>query len=318
VSIGELVQANLTAPPVLAFALGLLAARIGTDLRLPHAVTTLLSTYLLLAIGLKGGQALRETSLDELAVPIVATLIIGLITPLATYGALRHRQRFGVADAAAIAAHYGSVSAVTFTAATGFALAAGREAEGYLPALVAILEVCGIVVALLVAARRLGRATTTALREVVGGKSSLLLAGGVVIGSVSGPDGAAQLAPFFDEPFRGVLTLFLLDLGVVAGLRVAEVRRVGPYLLGFAVVAPLCFGLIGVALATLHGLSPGGAGVFGAMAASASYIAAPAATSVGLPDANPAMALTAALGITFPFNLAIGIPLYAEAATMIG
>jgi hypothetical protein len=115
-----------------------------------------------------------------------------------------------------------------------------------------------------------------------------------------------------------VLTLFLLDLGVVAGLRLAEVRRVGPYLLGFAVVAPLCFGLIGVALATLHGLSPGGAGVFGAMAASASYIAAPAATSVGLPDANPAMALTAALGITFPFNLAIGIPLYAEAATMIG
>lgn len=225
VSIGELVQANLTAPPVLAFALGLLAARIGTDLRLPHAVTTLLSTYLLLAIGLKGGQALRETSLDELAVPIVATLIIGLITPLATYAALRHRQRFGVADAAAIAAHYGSVSAVTFTAATGFALAAGREAEGYLPALVAILEVCGIVVALLIAARRLGRS---------------------------------------------------------------------------------------------HGLSPGGAGVFGAMAASASYIAAPAATSVGLPDANPAMALTAALGITFPFNLAIGIPLYAEAATMIG
>lgn len=317
-SIGELVHANLTAPPVLAFALGLLAARLGTDLRLPAAVSSLLSTYLLLAIGLKGGQALRDTSIGELALPVLGTILVGALTPALVYAALRRRSRFGVSDAAGIAAHYGSVSVVTFTAATGFAIAAGKPAEGYLPALVAILEICGIVVALTIASSRLGQSTTAAVREVVTGKSSLLLVGGMVIGAVSGPDGASQIAPFFEEPFRGVLTLFLLDLGVVAGLRLAEVRKVGAYLVGFAIVAPITLGILGVVVATLEGLSPGGAGVFGAMAASASYIAAPAATGVGLPDANPALSLTAALGITFPFNLAIGIPLYAEVATALG
>lgn len=315
----ELALSNLTHPAILAFVLGIIAALVRSDLHIPAGAAKLLSSYLLLAIGLKGGAALTEASPSELAGPVGATLVLGVVTPVVAYLVLKRWGRFSVVDAAGIAAHYGSVSAVTFAAALTFATAAGATAEQFLPALVALLEIPGILIALAIAHRtRTGGGLRKAVTEVLAGSSMLLLIGGIAIGAVSGPAGRELVAPVFTAPFAGVLVLFLLHLGITAGHRLRDVRASGPFLIGFAIVMPLAGGAVGAAAGTLAGLSPAGAAVFGAMAASASYIAAPAAVEVSLPEANLAPALTASLGITFPFNLALGIPLYFALATALG
>lgn len=311
----DLARTNLTAVPVLAFVLGVVASRLRSDLRFPPAITSFLSAYLLFAIGLKGGTAMTRTSFGELWFPTVVTLLIGVTVPLAVFGLFRRAGRFSVVDAAAIAAHYGSVSAVTFTAAVAFVAAAGAPAEGFMPALVAILEVPGIIVALVVAQHYgSGEGLKDALHDVLTGKSVILLIGGLVIGNVAGTDGTASVAPFFVDLFPGLLALFLLDLGVVAGDHMAAIRKAGRFLIGFALTAPFLLGLLGTAAGTVSGLSVGGAAVLGAMVASASYIAAPAAVGVALPTANPGLYLTASLAITFPLNLTIGIPVYYQLA----
>lgn len=315
----ELARANLTAVPVLAFALGVIAARLRSDLRLPQAVGAFLSAYLLLAIGLKGGVALARTGVSEIWAPALATLAVAVTLPLVTYATFRRLGRFAVADAAALAAHYGSVSAVTFTAAVAFVAAAGAPSEGFLPALVALLEVPGIAIALVLAQRHGSGAESlrAAIHEVLSGKSVMLLGGGLVIGAVAGPSGAAAVEPFFVGLFPGLLALFLLDLGTLAGEHMAAIRKAGRFLVTFALAAPLAFGIVGAGVGTLAGLSTGGAAVFAAMAASASYIAAPAAVRVALPAANPGIYLTASLALTFPLNLTIGIPLYYQVATIL-
>lgn len=305
---------NLTSPPVLAFALGLLAAAWGTSLRLPAPVGSLLSTYLLVAIGFKGGIALRSTPVAELWGPAAATIAIGVVTPLIAFWVLRRLGRFDVQDAAAIAAHYGSVSVVTFTAVTAAAVAAGLRPEAFLPALVVLLEVPGIAIALLLAQREAAGDLRAACREAVAGKSVVLLGGGVLIGTVASAPAAASVEPLFVGLFPGLLTLFLLDLGSLTGERFADVRKAGPFLIGFAVTMPLVFGAIGLGAGAAAGLSTGGTAVLAVMAASASYIAAPAAVSIALPGANPALGLSAALGVTFPFNLVVGIPLFLAAS----
>ena len=308
----DFVVANLATPVVLAFGLGVLAVLTRSDLRLPEEIYAALSIYLLLAIGLKGGGALAKTPLAEIALPLVATLALGTATPLWCFWIIRRLGNFSTEDSAAIAAHYGSVSVVTFIAATGFVENAGEPADGFMSTLVAALEIPGIVVALLIA-RRAGRddvAIGEALREILSGRSIVLLLGGVAIGAASGQRGLDEVAAFFVDPFKGVLCLFLLELGIATGRRLRDVRRVGAFLLGFGILAPLAHGALGVALGKLAGLSLGSATVLGTMAASASYIAAPAAVRLALPAANPAYYLTAAIGITFPFNLALGIPAY--------
>jgi len=315
----DLARDNLTSVPVLAFAVGVIAALARSEMRLPAAASSLISAYLLFAIGLKGGKELAVAGVGELAGPALATIALGVTTPLIVFAVLRYRARFSVADAGSVAAHYGSVSAVTFTAASAFVVAAGFEPEGYLPALVAIMEVPGIVVPLVLVALLTGRSSLRkALSEVLLGKSIVLLGGGVLVGALAGPRGYDEVAPFFGTPFKGVLALFLLDLGALAGTHLQAVRKVGSSLIGLALVAPVAFGLAGVLAGTAAGMSIGGAATLGAMAASASYIAAPAAVAVALPDANPAYSLTAALGITFPFNLVIGIPLYLQLARLVG
>jgi hypothetical protein len=308
----ELIATNLSSPVVLSFALGVIAVLARSDLKIPEEIYAALSIYLLLAIGLKGGAALASTPLSEIAWPLVATLALGLATPLWCFAALRRLGRFGVEDAAAIAAHYGSVSVVTFIACSSFVERAGAPAGGFMATLVAALEVPGIVVALLLA-RRAGRRDVglrEALTEILAGRSIVLLLGGVAIGAIAGKSGLAEVAPFFVDPFKGALCLFLLELGLSTGKRLRDVRRVGAFLLAFGVGMPLLHGALGVALGKLTGLGLGSATVLGAMAASASYIAAPAAVRLALPSANPAYYLTASIGITFPFNLALGIPLY--------
>ncbi|MFM1790355.1 MAG: hypothetical protein RLZZ526_682 [Actinomycetota bacterium] len=315
----DLVTLNIGSPAVLAFVLGVLAALMRSDLRFPDQVTSFLSSYLLFAIGLKGGLRLREADLGDLVDPFGATVALGVLTPCVAYVVARRWLRLDTSNAASIAAHYGSVSAVTFTAAESFAKSAGTLDEGFMPALVAVLEIPGIIVALVIAGRAVGgRSLRGALHEVVTGKSVVLLLGGLVIGAVSPAESIVKVEPFFVDLFTGFLCFFLLDLGTLAGQRMAEIRKSGMRLVVAAVAMPVVFGAIGAAAGTLAGLSVGGATVLATMAASASYIAAPAAVRVGLPEADVGYSLGAALGITFPFNLVIGIPLYAEIAARLG
>lgn len=317
----ELAGTNLASPPVLAFALGAASVLFRADLRLPEAVHVGLTTYLLLAIGLKGGAELSAVSPGTLFLPALVAVLLGLAIPCWSFLLARRFGRLGVDDAASLAAHYGSVSVVTFTAAITFLESAGDPAEGFLPALVAIMEIPGIAMAILLA--RLagsgsGGALSESLRDVFGGRSILLLGGGLVIGVAGGKEGFERVAPFFQEPFYGVLVVFLLEMGIVAAARAHDVLRSGPFLLAFGTALPLLHGGLGVLAGTAAGLSVGGATALGALAASASYIAAPAAVRIALPGANHGYALAAALAITFPFNLIVGIPVYYQFASMLG
>ncbi|MBL8701433.1 MAG: sodium-dependent bicarbonate transport family permease [Alphaproteobacteria bacterium] len=314
----DIIRLNLLSPMTLSFVLGVVAALLRSDLKFPEPVYAALSIYLLLAIGMKGGAALAVAPLADVAAPGLGGIALGLLIPLWAFAALRRLGGFAPVDAAAIAAHYGSVSAVTFIAAIAYVQSLGHPAEGFMPAVLAVMEVPAIVVALLLAREgRGGGAWRTALHEVLAGRSIVLLAGGLAIGFLAGPQGYAKVAPFFAEPFQGALCLFLLELGMIAAARLREARHVGSFLVGFALLAPLANGALGVALGRATGLSLGGSAVLGTLAASASYIAAPAAVRLALPAANPGYYLTASLAITFPFNLVVGLPIYVGMAKLL-
>ncbi|NWF67504.1 MAG: sodium-dependent bicarbonate transport family permease [Chloroflexi bacterium] len=311
----EIIRVNVFSPMVLAFALGVVAQLLKSDLKLPEQIYSGIAMYLLFSIGLKGGFGLARAPLESVIAPALATLMLGVGIPLWCYALLRLLGKFDVANAAALAAHYGSVSAVTFSASITLLDELRLPYEAFLPTLVALLEIPAIAVALLIAQQRLGGHTwQKALHEVLTGKSIFLLIGGVVIGFISGEPGYQQVSPLFTTLFAGLLTLFLLEMGVVTGQYLRALRQVGAFLIGFGIVMPLLHGALGVWLGTLSGLSLGGSMALGAMAASASYIAAPAAVRVALPQANPSYYLTAAIAITFPFNLIFGLPLYLEIA----
>ena len=314
----ELALLNLTSPPGLAFVLGLIAVAVKTDLRLPDAVYQATSMYLLLAIGIKGGVAMREASPAEIALPLVATVMLGVLIPIAAFGVLRILTPLGRIDRGAMAAHYGSTSLVTFTAALVFLEASAISFEGYVATLLTVLEIPGIIVGLLLARGLRGGGLGETLREVVLGRSVLLLVGGLVIGFLTGPLGYVRVEPFFGDLFTGVLTLFLLELGMLTGRQLSAVRQAGPGLVVFALVFPLFAGLTGVIGGTLAGMEVGGAMILGVLCASASYIAAPAAVRLALPEARPSITLASSLGMTFPFNLILGIPLYLLMAEAVG
>jgi len=350
----QLLHANLLSPIVLAFALGVVARLVRSELRIPSTLYVSLSIYLLLALGLKGGHELAEVGLRPIVRPALATVLLGCVTPLIAYWGLRRLGRFSVADSAGIAAHYGSVSAVTFIAAQQFVVSMGAPAESFMPTLLALLESPGIHIALAIgviagAAKLRARSVPVmanaavagggsvallddideeqplptpsilrSLHEVVTGRTMVLLAGGLVVGFLMGESGWKQVQPFFDSGFKGALMIFLLEMGMLAAERLGDLRKVGGFLLAFGVITPLINGTLGVFLGHLAGLSPAGATVLGAMAASASYIAAPPAVRATLPDANPTYSLTLALGITFPFNVLFGIPIFWRLATLLG
>lgn len=307
-------------PVILFFVLGVLARALRSDLRLPGALYETLAIYLLLAIGLKGGVELARNPFWVLAPQIVLILILGFTLPLIAFPILRSIGRLSRETSGAIAAHYGSVSVVTFAVAMTYATERSIVFESHLVLFVALLEAPGIVTGIL-----LGRGITRAgsigwtrlLREVLAGKSVVLLIGGLLIGWIIGPSGVTQIEGVFFDLFKGVLCLFLLEMGLVVGGRLGDVRRSGLFLAGFAVVVPVLFACIGALLGRGMGLSPGGAGLLATLAASASYIAAPAATRMALPQANPVLSLTAALAITFPFNITLGIPLYLAIASQL-
>ena len=306
----DLAIENLTSPPVLAFVLGALAVILRSDLRLPDPIHTWISTYLLLAIGLKGGQSLKGSELSTLISPAVLTIAFGIAIPAVIFFVTTKLLRLSAPDAGSLAAHYGSVSVVTFTAAMIFAAEADFITEPFLTSLVAILEVPGIVVALvLVSMKSDGIKWRSAVHEVLTGRSVLLLVGGLVIGAVSSANSFSRVEPFFVGMFSGLLTLFLLDMGATVATRFATSGKPPLRMAIFAVISPNVFGTTGVIAAHAIGMSIGGSAVFGIMAASASYIAAPAAVRIALPNADSGLSLGLALGVTFPFNLTIGIPL---------
>ena len=310
----HLLAENLISPVVLCFALGIVARWVKSDLAIPEPIYQGLSIYLLLAIGLKGGKALSTTPFSELLLPAAVTVALGIITAVSAFFLMKSFGRLNRENAAAVAAHYGSVSVVTFLAATEAVKRTGMPYEGYLPALVALLEVPGIIAALLFASSAgssssSGGGWKKALHEVITGKSIILLVGGLIIGGVCGPAKLIDVEPFFVSSFKGALCIFLLELGLIAGKRLADVGKAGWRLIALGCFIPVFHGALGVAGATLVGMSIGGSAIFGAMVGSASYIAAPAAVRIALPKANPGYYLTLSLGITFPFNLAIGIPL---------
>jgi uncharacterized protein len=302
---------NLTSPPVLAFALGIIAVSIKSDLRLPEPVYQALSIYLLLGIGIKGGVSLSDSTWSDVALPLLATIALGVVIPVLAFVGLRLTSRLDVVNRGALAAHYGSTSLVTFTAALVFLDTISVSYEGFVTTLLATMEVPGIIVGLLLAARGASRSVTWSetLREVLTGRSIVLLAGGLGIGAITGASGYAGIEPVFSGLFAGALTLFLLELGIVAGRRLPDLRIGGWPLVAFGLWFPLLAGSLGVIAGQAAGLSLGGATILGVMSASASYIAAPAAVRLALPEASPGIYLTAALGVTFPFNLVLGIPL---------
>lgn len=308
---------SLLSAPVLAFVLGLLAVAIRSDLRVPEAMTQGLSIYLLLAIGIKGGVALRGTPAGDLVVPLSLAIGLGVIVPVLAFLALRVLTPFSAVDRGAIAAHYGSTSLVTFTAAIVAFEAAAIVVPGYAATMLTVLEVPGILVGLILARRHAtvkGRWGAT-LHEIVTGKSILLLVGGLGIGAVIGEAGFAGIKPLFGDLFFGALVLFLLALGIEAAQRFGALRHGAVGLVVFAVIFPLTIGSLTVVVGSAAGLGIGGAAILGVLCASASYIAAPAAVRMALPEATLAYPLTASLSVTFPVNLVVGIPLYAAIAT---
>ena len=303
-------------PVVLFFLLGLLAKLAGSDLRLPEALYETLSVFLLLAIGLKGGVELAKVPFASVAVQAAAVVAMGLALPLPAFAMLRWLGRLPRADAASIAAHYGSVSVVTFAVAVAFLAKQQVAYEAHMPLFVALLETPAIVTGILLA--RLGRQDSVrwgaVAHEVLLGKSVVLLVGGLAIGALVGPEGIVPIKLLFFDLFKGVLALFLLEMGLVAGARIGDLRRAGPFLIAFGLVVPMVFACVGAVVARLVGLSDGGTMLLATMAASASYIAAPTAMRIAVPEANPALSIGAALGITFPFNITVGIPLYLKLA----
>lgn len=304
---------NLFDPVVLCFLAGLLAGVMKSDLRFPEALYETLSIYLLLTIGLKGGVELAQSEWLELISPALGTVFLGIFIPIVAYFILTLVGRFDRADAAALAAHYGSVSAVTFAVVLAYLQGMRIEYEEYVTVLLVLMEIPAIAVGITIA--RLDSRTGPVrwgplLHEVFLGKSIYLLFAGLVVGCVAGPERMKTVTPFFFDLFKGVLALFLLEMGLLASRRMRELKKVGVFLLGFGVMMPLLSGGMGVMAGLFTGLSVGGMTVLATLAASSSYIAAPAAVRIAIPKANPTLYLTASLGITFPFNLVLGIPIY--------
>jgi uncharacterized protein len=298
-----------------------------SDLRLPEPLYEALSIYLLLAIGLKGGAQLALTPFAAVWPTAVAAVALSALIPFLLYPVLRGPVRLGQADAASIAAHYGSVSVVTFAVAQSMLNRAGYQPEPQAAMLVALMEAPGIAAGVLLARRGLTGAAADApgaaarsrrwgqlAHEVLFGKAVVLLLGGLVIGWIAGPVALAPIEPLFVDLFKGVLALFLLEMGLVAGGRLGDLRRAGLRLVTFGLVAPPVLAVLGAGVGWALGLSVPTVAVLATLAASASYIAAPTAMRIAIPQANPSLSIGVALGVTFPFNIVVGIPLYISLA----
>lgn len=315
---------NLLQPAVLFFALGLGAGLLKSDLSFPEGASKLLSIYLMLAIGFKGGVEAARAGINGAFMDAATVgLILSFGLPLVAYPLLRALARsLDRTTAAATAAHYGSVSVVTFVAGTEYLRSLGVEFGGYMVAVVALMETPAILSALFLAGRRKAAAESGAekkrtgelVRHVVLNGAVVVLVGAFAIGALTGERGYARMETFVGPMFNGILALFLLDMGLIAARRLREADALTPTLVLFGVLMPLISCALALMLSAGFGVRPADAAVLAILAASASYIAVPAAMRIALPHANPGVYLTLSLGVTFPFNLLIGLPLYKAAA----
>ncbi|MCG7495220.1 sodium-dependent bicarbonate transport family permease [Thalassobius sp. Cn5-15] len=312
---------NLLAPTVLFFILGLIAAVARSDLSIPDGAAKIMSIYLLMAIGFKGGAAVGQEGVSgHLIGALIAGGVLSFVLPFVAFVLLRGMTRLDNLNAAAVAGHYGSISIVTFVTAVSLLEARGLSSEGYMVAVAAVMEVPAIMSALWLAARRGGVAVVdcSLLKHILGNGSIVLLIGAFTIGAITGQEGLADLEPFIVVPFTGVLALFLLDMGLSAGRSLLQNRQeISAGVLIFGMVMPLVGSLFGLGAAVLVGLSTGGVFLMMVLSASASYIAVPAAMRLALPQAKSGIYLSLALGVTFPFNLTVGMPVYFLLATLV-
>ncbi len=298
-------------PVVLFFVLGVAAGLLRSDLKMPSALYETLSIFLLIAIGLKGGVELAKNPLMTVLPSGLTIVLAGAMIPLLAFPVLYYLGKLSRPDASSIAAHYGSVSVVTFSVGVTFLGNLNVSYEGYVIVFLVLLEFPALMIGVLLA--RWGQGNVLwgkLLHEVFFSKSIFLLVGGLIIGYIAGPDGIKPLDKLFFDLFKGALALFLLEMGLVAAMRLSAFRTYGPFLIVFAIVMPLVAAVLGTVTGWMLGLSVGGTMLLSTLYASASYIAAPAAMRMAVPEANPALSIGASLGVTFPFNLLVGIPLY--------
>ncbi|MEP2102371.1 MAG: sodium-dependent bicarbonate transport family permease [Parasphingorhabdus sp.] len=320
---------TLTSPVILFFILGFLAAVIRSDLAIPEAFAKAMSIYLMAAIGLKGGVEVASTGFSvDLAAAAVSGIFLGFTLPVLAFFLLRSFAKLDAIDSGAVAAHYGSVSVVTFVTAIELLTAQGIRPDGFMVGVMALMEMPAIITGLLLArafSKRLeedspegGGPGSNLMHEVLTNGSVVLLLGAFIIGFVAGAEGFAPIKPLFEVGFKGVLCLFLLDMGLIAARRLLETRKITIPLATLAILLPIINGTIGTVVGTLIGLDPGSAAILGVLCASASYIAVPAAMRLALPQADPGIYLAMSLGITFPFNILFGISLFAAIAKFLG
>ena len=305
---------TFTSPVVLFFVLGLLAAFVRSDLAIPEPIAKAMSLYLMAAIGLKGGVAVAKSGIDGTVLSALgAGIIAGFILPLFAYAVLRSFGKLDRINSGAVAAHYGSISVVTFVTAVEILTGQAREPGGYMVAVMAAMEAPAILAGLMLA-RGVGSAAGTQstgemMHEVFTNSSIMLLLGAFAIGMIGGPKAFEPVSPFFEAGFKGVLCLFLLDMGLIAARRMMDSRSITWRLVVIAIFLPIVNGLVGTSLGVVIGLDTGSAASLGVLCASASYIAVPAAMRLALPEADPGIYLTMSLSITFPFNVLINIGL---------
>ena len=310
----SLVASNLLNPPVLAFFMGMLAVFLKSDLEIPAPIPKLFSLYLLFAIGFKGGVELAKSGFNQqVALTILAAMLMSMLVPLYTFFILR--IKLDSYNAAAIAATYGSISAVTFITATSFLKELGIDFDGYMVAALALMESPAIIVGLILVSVFGGEEKREivwpeVLQEAFLNSSVFLLIGSLIMGILTGEHGWEVMSPFTQDLFYGVLTFFLLDMGLVAASRIKDLQEAGIFLIGFAILIPILNAVIGLLIAQLIGMPKGDALLFSVLCASASYIAVPAAMRLTVPEANPSLYISTALAVTFPFNIIVGIPMY--------
>lgn len=319
----ELIWQNLISPPILFFVLGVLAALVGSDLKIPDAAGSTIAVFILVSIGLRAGVAVSTVGVSEVIWPALLAVFSGILLVIISYNAFIKVTKLDAANAASIAGHYGAVSSVTLALSLVFLDKAGVSFAEYVPALYPFMDTAALITAVILGraglAEKSGRdiSVRSLAYEAMISKSSLLLLGGFLIGLVNGVPGTEGVMPLFQWMFPGVLTLFMLDIGLLAGSRLPQILTVNKWVFVMGLFMPMVHALVAVILATVAGFSPGSATIFAALAAGASYISAPSVMRTSIPEANPSLSLGMALCLAFPFNVTVGIPLYYQTALLI-
>lgn len=317
----KLALTNFASPPILFFFLGMCASFLEVDLKVPNPLTKFLSLYLLLVIGFEGGVQLSIAGVGlATLIPLIACIVTTVIISLFSFFVLR--TRLNDYDAAAIGATYGSVSAVTFITATTLLQSLNISFGGYMVAALALMESPAIIVGLYLVQRYAANAEdryegTSVMREAFLNSSVFLILGSLLIGFITGSDGSIALKPFTHDIFKGMLSFFMLDMGLLAAKRMHDIRKTGIFLFLFALIAPFINGLFGMVIGYFIGLSTGDMLLLTILCASASYIAVPAAMRLAVPEANPSLYIPMAIGITFPLNILVGLPVYLQIIQLI-